>query len=138
MEVSTTSEYCGGAKPNAEILEPLKTPKKYDGTLYVASSTVERSATTEMPLTLVQGVGSLTGLQNGKYIVYQKPFLDVQNIIENIHNDKKLQEEYGTVDLECMKAENYNPLVTFEVNDATTKVKLTPHLKCNPCLPPAP
>ena len=31
----STSDYCGGANPNDELIEELNTPKPFNGTIYI-------------------------------------------------------------------------------------------------------
>ena len=65
FNITETSDYCGGAAPNEEVMQTLRTKKPYTGTLYVHASS-DRSDDGQV-LTITNGEVKQAGFVEGKY-----------------------------------------------------------------------
>ena len=130
FEITQTQDYCGGAMPPEEVLEEYRTPKPFAGTLYIH----QNAGRTDDGIALKFENGSATteGLVRGTYTVFLEKKMD----IEAMTNDESIARQ--GIDIGCLQAQNLMPIFSFEVEAKTKKITNKVHLKCNPCLPPAP
>lgn len=133
--VVSTEDYCGGAYPPDEIIEDLKTPKNFTGTLYIHS---ERNRSDKgVSLNVKDGNASISGLVAGDYYVfrYEQPeAIKTKKINENQAPDPTNVQ----VSQRCLEERAKTVLTRFTLLKETLAVKLQLHLVCDPCMPPRP
>lgn len=128
FNIQSTSDYCEGANPNDEILKKLATPSPFNGILYIHKNKDREDA--GITQKFKNGKASISGLVNGKYLIYRYPAIEV-SIPENNKPDVMM-------DYQCEIEKNFQPIATININQETTDFSLEIHLECNPCSVPKP
>ncbi len=131
LMLKSTSSYCGGAYPPQEVLDELKMPKNFSGTIYI-HSTEERSDEPTI-LKITNGSAEVKGLLKGTYYIFRYP---VYTAPESKSNQIALAVDKNRED--CIKQRSLKPLTSFEVAKNTSIITDTIHLECDPCAEPMP
>ncbi len=118
LNVSFTSNYCGGAAPSDEMLEKLKIPKKFSNQNFFISTKEGLEENMREVTTSVAGVATAP-LEKGTYYVFLPQKVSMK------HTSKDRSEE------ECKKWKN-TPNATFTVGDQSN-VSFTIHKTCDRC-----
>lgn len=134
LEVTATKDYCGGANPAEEMLEELKKPQPYSGTLYLHNNKARQDDGIE--IVFVDGLATADGLNNGFYYMFTEKKIDIDKIQEDQESLEKMAIE--GIDIGCLFGESQRSVFEFEVDDKTKIITQQMHIRCNPCLPPAP
>ena len=127
IEITSTSDYCGGAVPNEEIMAALNEPKPYEGSIYIHTKP-DRSDDGQK-LEFANGKVNQAGFVEGVYFIFLIPKFDKKESTKN-----KMDEEMQ----ECMEMYSAQNVGQFIVTKETKDVYLNVHQICNPCLPPMP
>ena len=128
FNVTSTSDYCGGAMPNEEIMESLMMPTSFNGTLYIHNNP-ERSDK-GLALKFKNGKASITGLVNGDYAIFKHPAFS-KDKLENNESDENLENE-------CEMMRNFQMLEMVNINQETKEITIHIHFMCDPCQEPMP
>lgn len=130
FEFLHTSEYCGGAYPPEELLEELRTPSPYSGTVYVHQH--EDRSDTGIQLEFKEGKVAQEGFVEGKYFMFLYPkYAPTEN------ESTRVTPTYGPT-VECFKKRSLTVLTSFEISRESTEIKKTIHVACDPCALPRP
>lgn len=128
FEITTTQDYCGGAAPPDELIEDLRTPKPYTGSLYI-----HQNATREddgIVVEVANGTCSSEGLVEGTYYVYLDPKMpEISRANLSPINIQKA---------DCNLQHNRKPLATIALDNSTALVTQNLHIICDPCMEPRP
>lgn len=128
LTISSTNEYCGGAAPSEEMLKEMSTPKVLpNATVYFVKRNDEGVNTEEFAFT-TDGKGRISlQLMPGHYYVYNMSQKQLNESVVNMTPEIK----------ECTLAFLHQSAFDFPVfEDIDSKIIF--HIRCNPCLPPAP
>jgi len=124
FDINYTSDYCGGAAPDQELLNSLKVPKPFNGKAYL-NSNFERTGTT-IELNFIDGKASVSGLTAGNYFLFKYPPIDF----------KKLEQESITSPDNIQVEIEKSGLILDEIiiEQKTKEVSKTIHIICEPML----
>jgi hypothetical protein len=131
-----TEDYCGGAFPSEDILEELKTPKLYNGTLYMNNNPVREGK--EIKLEFTNGVAKQKGFKAGTYFVFKDKKMDADSVHQAAAEPTDDMYTEEMIDPICLLMHNSQPLGTVQIDKKTRIVADSIHIMCNPCLPPQP
>lgn len=134
LEVTAKRDYCGGANPGEELLEEMRKPQNYSGILYLHSSKERKDDGVE--IVFVEGLATAEGLNNGTYYMFLEKKIDLNKLQEDQEAIEKMASQ--GIDIGCLFGESQQSAFNFEVVDKTKVITREMHIKCNPCLPPAP
>lgn len=130
LNIDKTEDYCGGAFPEKEIIDELKTPKRYNGKLYVHS---KKNRTDDgIELVFKDGKCIIKRFSDGIYYVFTQPKMTREDHMKN----QKLLEQ--GVDIECLVQENLRTSLAFEILSSTKSITAQVNFICDPCTPPRP
>jgi hypothetical protein len=129
LNVTETSDYCGGASPPTELLQDLKKEKPFTGTLYVHAMPDR----TDDGQTLIISNGKLkqSGFSEGEYFVFLLPKISRNR--EDMSNAQMDQEM-----ILCLEMVSLQGNANFTIAKKTKSVSFNVHKMCNPCIPPRP
>lgn len=136
--ITSTEDYCGGAYPPEELLAQLKTPKAFNGTLYI-HKTSDRSDD-GIAIILKEGTANQSGFVEGKYFIFREMKVNM----EELHKPKEEEEEERTVnglpprDIGCIIMKNHLIIGQFTITNETKEVTQNINLVCDPCGEPKP
>ena len=128
FNITSTSDYCGGAIPSEEIMESLITPSSFNGTLYFHKNT-DRSDK-GIAQEFKNGKASIKGLVNGEYAIFKHPPINMDKL-ENSDSDENLENE-------CEMMRNLQMLEMVNIDKETKEVSIHIHFICDPCQEPMP
>lgn len=126
FQISSVSDYCGGAAPTDEVMQELQTPKPYEAVLYIHAATDARREGQFLELELRKGFASTVSLAAGDYVAYNKPVYQIDSS----------QSDWGAE--MCKYEQSFMPLFNFKINGPSELVTDTCMLQCDPCVPPMP
>jgi hypothetical protein len=129
FNVTSTSDYCGGAMPNEEIMESLMMPTSFNGTLYIHKN--PERIDKGIALKFKNGKASITGLVNGDYAIFKHPAFISKDKLENNESDENLENE-------CEMMRNFQMLEMVNINQETREITIHIHFMCDPCQEPMP
>ena len=126
----STSDYCGGANPNDELIEELNTPKPFNGTIYIHRDPERRDKGIKKRFvngkaTISTRIMGITDLE-----LFQYPAIDFKKIENN--------ESGAIMKDDCRIQKNFQPVGVIIVDPETEEVSLDIHLTCDPCSEPMP
>jgi hypothetical protein len=125
--VTETSDYCGGAAPNEEVMQSLLTKKPFTGTLYVHS--MPERMDEGQALQIQDGTLKQSGFSEGVYFIYTQPKLNRSD-----SSTMKLDEDL----VNCLEMFSLHQTANFIVSKETKSVTFNVHTMCDPCAPPNP
>ena len=130
FEFLHTQDYCGGAYPPEELLEELKTPSPYSGTLYVHQN--KDRSDKGIQLQFVEGKVAQEGFVEGTYYMFLYPKYTPSEI-----ESSPVSPSDGPTP-ECFEKRSLTVLTSFEISRESTEIKKTIHIACDPCGLPRP
>ena len=134
FEITSTEDYCGGAAPPEEMLAELKTPKPYNGIVYIHKD-VNR-ADDGITLNVTEGKSSQVGFIEGEYFIFKDEKINP----DNFHKKQEEAVKDGGVpaDINCIMNNNLIMLGKFTVAADTKSISKNIHIICDPCELPKP
>jgi len=128
MELTISSDYCGGAAPSEEMLKEMNSAKPYvSGKFYVVQKNDEGILLSETEH-ITNAEGKLTlKIKKGMYQIYLFSSEQRKKLVSNM--DAKFR-SCSTIFYEQAQGQ----LHAWQKG----KQQINLHVKCNPCLPPAP
>lgn len=136
--VTQTRDYCGGARPNDEILTQLGTPKPVSGKkIYIKQGEVNTfESKVILALTTDEKGNFRAKLKPGKYLVVDSLKKDLTHYNMLLKTYKAQTTSYEPIDPVCLKEWFMKPAGTFEVTGKETKnIAVNFHITCRdvPC-----
>ena len=130
INIMSTSDYCGGANPNDELIEELNTPKPFNGTIYIHKDPERRDKA--ITKRFVNGKATISTRIMGitDLGLFQYPAINLKKIENN--------ESGAIMKNDCRIEKNFQPLGMIIVDPETKEVSLDIHLTCDPCSEPMP
>jgi hypothetical protein len=128
IELTVKNDYCGGAAPSEEMLKEMNDSKPFiNSKFYLVLKNEAGVVIAETEQTTDENGKLSLNIKKGMYEIYQNSIDQRKKLIENI--DEKFRS--------CSSIYYEQPQAFLH---AWTKgpQKIEMHLKCNPCLPPAP
>lgn len=128
FNITTTSDYCGGAMPDDEVLESINNPSPFNGKVFLHVNPERKDKGIEIELK--KGKSSITGMVNSDYAIFIYPAMD-STIIKN-------KNSYEDPILACEILKSMEPIEFISVKSDTKEVSLNLHIRCDPCQQPMP
>jgi len=127
LTVTETSDYCGGAAPNEELMLELLKEKPFTGTIYVHS--ISDRTDDGQKLVISNGELKQSGFSEGVYFVYFHPKFDREDPANAKLGDEKVS---------CLEMVSFQHSAKFFITKETKSVNFNVHKMCDPCSPPRP
>lgn len=128
FNITSTSDYCGGAMPTEEIMESMREPNNFNGTLYFHKDPERNDK--GIAQKFKNGKASITGLVNGDYAIFKYPRVNMDKL-ENNESEENLENE-------CEMMRNFQMLEMVNIDQETKEVSIHIHFMCDPCQEPMP
>jgi hypothetical protein len=133
FNVTSTSDYCGGAMPDEKLIDDLNTPKPFNGIIYIHKDPERKDK--GIIQEFKNGKANISGLVNGEYLLFEYPAIDIEKLENNkIENDQP----QGIMDSECKFMKNFQILEVVSIDQETKDVSININLICDPCIEPMP
>jgi hypothetical protein len=136
--VTSTSNYCGGARPSDEMIAQLATPRpKPNAKIYIKSGEVNSFESKVIRVLKTDANGNFhTKLLPGKYLIVDSTKMDMTYYNMLLKTYKTQTAHYEAIDTICLKEWYMKPNLVFEVAGTEVKgVKVNFHKTCHdvPC-----
>lgn len=140
FNLTSTSDYCGGAMPDQSIIDDLNTPKPFNGTLYIHIDPERKDK--GIAQEFKNGKASISGLVNGEYLLFEYPAINIEELENNKESEDNEEMENtgsnGLMKSECKLMKNFQVLEGITIDQETKEISINIHLTCDPCGEPLP
>lgn len=130
LNIMSTSDYCGGAKPSDDIIDELNTPKPFNGTIYIHTNPERRDKGVAKKIKNGEGTITLPIMGITDLVFFQYPAMNIKKLEKN--GALAIKEN------ECEIRRNFQRLDMINVDTETKEVSTNIHLTCDPCSEPKP
>ncbi|MDG1720879.1 MAG: hypothetical protein P8I31_06465 [Bacteroidia bacterium] len=134
FNLTNTSDYCGGAMPNEDLIDDLNTPKPFNGVIYIHKDPERKDK--GIAQKFKNGKASISGLVNGEYLLFEHPAIDIEELEKNDKTENN--QPQGIMESECKFMKNFQVLEVVSIDQETKDVSINIHLSCDPCNEPMP
>ncbi|TAL60454.1 MAG: hypothetical protein EPN85_07175 [Bacteroidetes bacterium] len=136
--VTQTRDYCGGARPNSEILMQLGTPKPAaNKKIYIKEGDVNTFESKVLLALTTDAKGDFHAkLRSGRYLIVDSTKKDLAHYTLLLNAYKNQTKSYDAIDTACLKEWYMKPAGAFEITGKETKnVSVNFHITCRdvPC-----